>query len=390
MPRSSGRVAIAAVGHTPFRATRQTCMRELAHTAACQVYDEAGCGPGDVEASIIGIASGALAAQEAPAPMINDEVGLAGKPTQRVELACASGAAAIHTASTWIRAGLHETVLVLGVETMTHLGNREVTRVLSRGGDARWEYPFCLTFPAFYALLAQAHMERYNTTREMLSAVAVKAHHYGTLNPLAHLRKKITPQMADQAPPVALPLRLYDCAPVSDGAAALLLCRGDRAGDFTDTPVWLKGQGQATDTMLVSQRSDLTCLEASRRAGRLAFSQARLTPRRVDVACLHDCFTIAELMALEDLGFCEPGEAGLLTLEGQTSHDGALPVNPDGGLKAKGHPLGATGVSQLVELVRQLRGEVEQGRQVEGARLGLAHNVAQAGQAAIVTVVGRE
>jgi len=389
MPSPTDQIAIAAMGHTDFRATKRTCLRELAHQAASQVYDEAGVGPNAIDASVIAIASGALAAQEAPAPMVNDEVGLAGKPTQRVELACASGSAAVHTAAAWIRSGLHDTVLVIGVETMTHLGNRGATEVLSRGGDARWEYPFGLTFPAFYALLAQAHMERHGTTREMLSAVAVKAHHYGALNPRAHLRREITPEQADGAPMVSEPLRLYDCSPITDGAAALLLCSAQRAGELTDTPIWLKGQGQATDTMLVSQRSDLTSLKATRQAARQAYPQAGITPDQVDVACVHDCFTSAELMALEDLGFCKPGEAGTMVLDGQTRHDGRLPVNPDGGLKAKGHPLGATGVSQLVELTRQLRGEAEKGRQVEGPAIGLAHNVAQTGQAAIVTVVGR-
>ena len=390
MSSSNQRVAIVAVGHTDFRATGTTCLRELAHQAAAQVYDEAGCGPQAIDASVIGIASGALAAQEAPAPLVNDEVGLAGKPTQRVELACASGSAAVHTATAWLRAGFCETVLVLGVETMTHLGNREVTRVLSRGGDARWEYPLGVTFPAFYALLARAHQERYATSREMLSAAAVKAHHYGALNPHAHLRKQITAEMADQAPPVAMPLRLYDCSTITDGAAALLLTSGERAREFTDTPVWLKGQGLATDTMLVSQRRELTGLAATRKAADQAWARAQIAPAQVDVACVHDCFTIAELMALEDLGFCPPGQAGSLVLEGQTHHDGRLPVNPDGGLKAKGHPLGATGVSQLVELTRQLRGEADPGRQVDGPLVGLAHNVAQTGQAAIVTVVSRQ
>ncbi len=386
---SSSKIAITAVGHTDFGHTGTTCLRELAHEATAQVYDEAGCGPEAIDASVVGVASGAFAAQEAPAPMINDQVGLAGKPTQRVELACASGSAAVHTAIAWIRAGLHDTVLVVGAETMTHLGTRRATGVLSRGGDVRWEYPFGVTFPAFYALMARAHADRYGTSREMLSTVAVKAHRYGALNPRAHLRDGITLEQAGKSPPVAEPLRLYDCTTISDGAAALLLTRADRAGEFTDTPVRIEGWGCASDTMLVNERKSLTGLKATRLAARSAFDMARCEPREMDLACVHDCFTIAEIMALEDLGFCSPGQGGPFTLEGMTCHDGSIPVNPDGGLKAKGHPLGATGVSQLVELVWQLRGEAEPGRQVEGARIGLAHNVAQAGQAVNVTVVAR-
>ncbi|MDD5220834.1 MAG: thiolase domain-containing protein, partial [Candidatus Bipolaricaulis sp.] len=260
--------------------------------------------------------------------------------------------------------------------------------VLGRAGDFLWEYPFGMTFPGYYALIAQAHMARYGTTEAQLAAVAVKNHHYGALNPYAHMRKEITLEKALSSFVVASPLKLYDCCLISDGAAAVLLASEKVAKRLPKKPVWLRGLGLGTGSLSLAHRADLTTLEATVEAARQAYKMGGLGPKEIDVAVVHDCFTIAEIVAYEDLGFCPKGEGGRLAEERQTYIGGEIPVNVDGGLKSKGHPIGTTGVAMAVEITKQLRGEAEPGRQVPGAAVGLSHNVGGNGQHADVHVFG--
>ncbi|NIA10257.1 MAG: thiolase domain-containing protein, partial [Nitrospiraceae bacterium] len=308
------------------------------------------------------------------------------KPSFRVEGACASGSMAVRTGWMTIASGLADLVLVVGAEKMTEVSTAVVTDVLGRAGDFMWEYPFGMTFPGYYALIARAHMAKYGTTEEQLAMVAVKNHHYGALNPYAHMRKEITLDKAMNSFTVADPLKLYDCCLISDGAAAIVLASEKLAKSLSKNPVWISGLGLGTDTISLADRRDITTLDATVEAARQAYDMAGIGPKDVDVAVVHDCFTIAEIAAYEDLGFCPKGDGGRMIEEKRTYIGGDIPVNVDGGLKSKGHPIGATGVAMAAEIAKQLRGEAESGRQVENARIGLSHNVGGNGQHAAVHI----
>jgi len=382
------KVAVVGIGHSKFGKRPDVTIRELAHEAVFPALEDAGLSAQDIDAVVVGVAGDEFAAQGSCAAVINDYIGMQGKPLYRVEAACASGSAAVRTAWALINSGLAETVLVVGAETMTHVGTPRATELMAKAGDTRWEYPFGVTFPAFYALMATAHMHQYGTTREQLSMVSVKNHKYGAMNPYAHLRKEITLEEAMKSVMICYPLNLYDCCLISDGAAAAVLASEEKAKKLTDTPVWIIGLGAASDDMMVAERESLTSLKATRLAAEQAYKMARVKPEEIDVAVVHDCFTIAEIMAYEDLGFCKKGEGGKFIEEGQSYIGGKIPVNIDGGLKSKGHPLGATGVSMTVEITRQLRGEAGK-RQVEGAEIGLSHNIGETGQYCFVHIYKR-
>jgi acetyl-CoA C-acetyltransferase len=254
-----------------------------------------------------------------------------------------------------------------------------------------WEFEnFGMTFPAYYALYAVSHMNKFGTTEEDMSRVSVKAHHYGAMNPLAQFQKEITLEKALGSPVVSWPLKLYDACPLSDGSAAVVLASEEVAKKLTDTPVWIKGVGYSSDTANLSRRSDYVGLRAAVEAARKAYTMAKVTPQDIDVATAHDCFTIAELMAYEDLGFCKKGEAAKMIREGETELGGRIPVNLDGGLKAKGHPIGATGVSMAVEITKQLRGDAGSHQAPIRRGLGLVHNIGGTGHYAYVTIMSRE
>jgi len=382
------KVGIVGVGHARFGKRSDATIRELAHEAVVPALEDAGITARDLDASVIAIAGEEFAGQGAPAAVVQDYIGLSGKPTFRVEAACATGSAGIRTGWSLIRSGLADMVLVLGVETMTHLSSARATELMARAGDTKWEYPFGITFPGFYALMATAHMSQFGTTREQLSMVSVKNHKYGAMNPYAHLQKVITLEEAMKSVVISYPLNLYDCCLISDGAAAVVLANEERSKQMNDTPIWIEGLGAASDAMLISERPTLTGLTGSRLAAEEAYRMAGITAKDVDVAEVHDCFTIAEIMAYEDLGFCEKGEGGRFIEEGESYIGGRTPVNVDGGLKSKGHPLGATGVSMAVEITKQLRGEADN-RQVSGAEIGLSHNVGETGQFAFVHIYVR-
>jgi len=259
---------------------------------------------------------------------------------------------------------------------------------MGRSGDVQFEAPYGTTFANYYALYARQHMVRYGTTPEQLAAVAIKNHHYGAMNPLAMFQKEITIQRVLESRIIASPLRLFDCCANSDGSAALVVANEEKAKQLSDTPVWIAGLGAATAPFSVLTRPDLTTLSSAVEASKSAYTQAKVESGDIDVAAVHDCFTIAEIMAYEDLGFTERGKGGAFAEEGQTYIDGKIPVNVDGGLKAKGHPVGATGCSQVVEIVNQLRGEAGK-RQVDGAEIGLTHNVGGHGQYCVVHIFSR-
>jgi acetyl-CoA acetyltransferase len=319
------------------------------------------------------------------AAILTEEAGIPGVPTTRVENACASGGAAIRAAVRAVEEGVRDLVLVAGLEKMTDVSNARRRYWLGVSGDTEWERLAGLTFAGVYGLIASRYLAEHHIGPDALEEVAVKNHANGALNPKAQFQKRVTREEVRAAPRVADPLGLYDCCPVSDGAAALLLAPAATARRFTDTPVYIDGVGSGSDFLAVQERAELTRFGASRWAADEAFHQAGLSRGEVSFLEVHDCFTIAELLALEDLGFAPPGGAGPMTLEGATRRDGRLPVNPDGGLKAKGHPIGATGVSQAYEVFLQLRGAAG-ARQVPDAHRALTHNVGGAGATASVTI----
>jgi acetyl-CoA acetyltransferase len=383
------RAAIVGAGHTRFGALDEG-PRALLRTAVDGAFASVEKGAeraGVREAFLATLGFGGWQIGNAAA-VLAEEAGVVGVPATRVENACASGGSAFRAgvrALTGLEDGL---VLVAGLEKMTDVSSPRRRYWLGVSGDTEWERSAGLTFAGVYGLIASDYVHRFPGARDAMSQVAAKNHENGALNPNAHFQKRITPEEVTRAPRVAEPLGLFDCCPVSDGAAAVLLAPAEAARRYTDTPVYVEGIGAASDPLAVQERPDLTHFEATTRAGRAAFAQAELGTGEVDVLEAHDCFTIAELLALEDLGFAEPGGAVELTLSGATRRDGRLAVNPDGGLKAKGHPIGATGVSQLYELFVQLRAAAG-ARQVPGAEVGVAHNVGGAGATAAVTVLAR-
>jgi acetyl-CoA C-acetyltransferase len=317
--------------------------------------------------------------------VLAEEAGIAGAPTTRIENACASGGSAIRAAVRAVEHADRELVLVAGLEKMTDVPNARRRYWLGVSGDTEWERLAGLTFAGVYGLIASRYLAQHRVSPDALAEVAVKNHENGALNPNAQFQKRVTRDDVRRAPRVADPLGLYDCCPVSDGAAALLIAAPDAARKFTDTPVYIDGVGAGSDYLAVQERPDLTRFGATRWAADEAFHAAGTSRSAVSFLEVHDCFTIAELLALEDLGFAEPGTAGALTMEGATRRDGRLPVNPDGGLKAKGHPIGATGVSQAYEVFLQLRGAAG-ARQVSHPERALTHNVGGAGATANVTL----
>lgn len=383
-------VGIVGVGQSRFGIRCDASLRELAFEAVAACLADAETALADVESMIVSVASDELSFALQPSAQVADYIGFPPKPSFRVEGACASGSMAVRTGWMNIASGLADLVLVVGAEKMTEVPTATATDVLGRAGDPLWEYPFGMTFPGYYAMIARAHMARYGTTEEQLAAVAVKNHHYGALNPYAHLRKEITLEKAMTSFPVAAPLKLYDCCLISDGAAAILLASEAIAARFSKPPIWLRGLGLGSGTLSLSDRDDLTTLPAAVEAARQAYGMAGIGPNDIDVAVVHDCFTIAEIVAYEDLGFCPRGEGGGFVEARETFLGGTVPVNLDGGLKSKGHPIGTTGVAMAVEIVKQLRGEAESGRQVFDAGIGLSHNVGGNGQHAAVHVFSRE
>ncbi len=382
------RAAVVGAGHTRFGAVRpgpRELVREAARQALASVdrgIDPRRIGRGYL--ATLGFGGWQIGNSSA---LLAEELGVPGLPTVRVENACASGGFALHEAVRAIASGDTDFVMVAGVEKMTDVSSARRRYWLGVSGDTEWERQAGLTFAGVYGLIASQYLHHYGVPRDALTEVAVKNHENGALNPNAHFQKVVRREEALASPRVADPLGLYDCCPVSDGAAAVVLASPELARTLTDTPVFVEGTGAASDYLAVQERPNLLGFPATRRAAEAAFRSAGCERASVSFVEAHDCFTIAELLALEDLGFAPQGGAGALTLSGATRRDGRLPVNPDGGLKAKGHPIGATGVSQVYEIFEQLRGTAGK-RQVGHARRAVAHNVGGAGATAAVTIFG--
>jgi len=378
-------VAIVGVGMTPFGELWTSSLRDLFVDAALGALRDAGADR--LDAIYVGnMSGGQFVGQEHLGPLMADHLGMAGVPSTRVESACASGGAALRAAFFEVASGASDLVLASGVEKMND--GADVTGVLASAADQESEVYHGVTFPGLYALIARAHMETHGTTLEELSAVSVKSHRHGALNPKAQFRGEVTLEQVMASSLVADPLRLLHCSPVSDGAAAVLLCPLARAREFTDRPIRIRGSGMATSAMALADRRDPAYLDAVNLAGTRAYEMARLGPRDIHVAEVHDCFAIAELCVLEALCFTERGRAGEATRSGETALGGRIPVNTSGGLKSKGHPVGATGVAQVIEIVEQLRGEAGD-RQVKDAAVGLTQNMGGSGASSVVHIFER-
>jgi acetyl-CoA C-acetyltransferase len=381
-------VAIIGAGKTPFGAFPDQDLRALAVTAGQKALQNAQLEPGAIESFYLGNFAGPeFTAQNHLAPYISSALGMTGIPSTRFEAACASSGAAFFQAFMGVASGIYDMVMVVGVEKMTCQPTPRVTEILSGAGDCSTEVKAGSTFPSLFAMIARRHMHDFGTTREHLSAVAVKNHANGALNPDAQMRKVITLEQAMNARPIAEPLNLYDCSLISDGAAAVILCAADRAREFSNKPVKILGVAQSSDFVALDQKPDITTFAAVRGAAQKAYKMAGLTARDIQFAELHDCFTIAEIVAMEDLGLVERGRGGFFTAEGGTRRDGPMPVNASGGLKSKGHPVGATGVAQLCDLVQQIRCEAGD-RQLKRNSVGLAQNLGGSGATAVVTILG--
>ena len=382
-------VAVVGIGKTAFGAFADRDLRSLAVEAGEKCLADAHASPSKVEAFYLGNFAGpSFVGQNHLAPYIAGAMGVNGVPCTRFEAACASSGSAFYHAVASVAAGLNDVVLVAGVEKMTSQTTPKVTEILAGAGDTAGEVKAGATFPALFAMIARRHMYQYGTTREQMAAVAVKNHANGAKNPLAHMRKVITMEQALAGKPIAEPLTVYDCSLISDGAAAVLIAPLERAGEFTDKPVRVLGIAQTSDHVALDAKDDITTFRAVQGAARKAYAMARVTAADIQFAELHDCFTIAEIIATEDLGFVKKGEGGPYALEGRTCLRGERPVNASGGLKSKGHPVGATGVGQICDVAQQIRGEAGE-RQLERNSLGLAQNLGGSGATAVVTILGK-
>jgi acetyl-CoA C-acetyltransferase len=387
------KVAVIGIGSSKFGARNDVTISEIAFEAVKPSLEDAGLGASDIPFVALGsVGAGAWYEELLPAVVVSEYCGMTGAGLVRCEAACASGSAAFFTAYSAVASGREDIAMAMGVEKMREIDSATAMEWIGRAGYYLWEFHnFGVTFPAYYALHANAHMAKYGTTEEDLALVAVKNHKYGSMNPIAHLQNKITVNDVLNSMVIASPLKLFDCCPLTDGASAIVLASEEKVKQLgIDAPVWVAGIGYSSGTANLSKRSDYVGLEASVIAAQRAYKAAGITPDQVDFAEVHDCFTIAEIMAYEDIGLCARGQGVKLLREGQTEIGGKIPVNMDGGLKAKGHPIGTTGCAMMYELTKQLRGEAEKGRQVSlKNNIGLAHNVGGTGHYCYVTVLRR-
>ena len=409
--------AVIGAGMSHFGAFKEKDSRDLFVEAFQSTLEtvQRGLDPREIEAIYVGNLSGdCFEGQAHIAPLMAEWVGLNPKPATRTEDACASSGVALREGIIAIASGLYDIVLVSGVEVMNKLTTAMVTDTLAAAADAIYEVPVGATFPSLYAQIATAHMAKYGTTEEQFMKIGIKNHTNGALNPKAHFNVSIRdimssriakakqrgqpiPSWTDEMeflkdpsanPVVAWPMKLFDCSPITDGAACAILVAEEIAGNFTDTPVHIIGTGQASDAQSLHGREDITSLNAAKHAAEQAYEMAGVTPGDIQLAEVHDCFTIAEVLAIEDLRFFKPGEGSKAGEEGRTARDGEKPINTSGGLKAKGHPVGATGVGQVVEIWEQMSGHAGP-RQVPGVNLALAHNVGASGSTVTVHIFER-
>jgi acetyl-CoA C-acetyltransferase len=380
-------VSIVGAGLSKFGRHEGLYAREIFSYAAKEAFDRCPTldPKRDIKAMFIGHMGEAYEHQGHMGSAAADWAGLTGIPATRTEAACASSGAALRSGIYAVLSGLADTVIVGGVEKMTHRTTAEVTEYLAMASDYPFEQFHGITFPGLFALMATAHMHEYGTTQEQMAQVAVKNHHHASLNPKAHMQKEITLENVMASKPVAWPFKMYDCSLITDGASCIILTKPELAKKYTDQPVHILGSGQASDTIGLYERKTLTSLTSTKQAAKIAYDMAAVKPTDIEVAEVHDCFTFVELMSYEDLGFCPVGKSGKLIESGETCLGGRMPVNTSGGLKAKGHPVGATGTAQVYEIYLQLTGQADK-RQVKGVKIGLTHNVGGSGATATVHV----
>jgi acetyl-CoA C-acetyltransferase len=372
-------VYIAGVGQTKFGELWDYDLRSLAVEAAIKAFDDSNIDPMDIDAIYVGNMLGSqLSGQDHIGALVASELGL-NIPATHIEAACASGGVALRLGKLDILSGNSKNVLVIGVEKMTDATVDDVTTGLSGASDEEWESYYGVTFPSLYAMIAREHMNRFGTSKEHLAKVAVKNHKHGSMNKCAHFTNEITLEQALNSTLVADPLNLFDCSPVSDGASALIL--SNKRGS-----VEILTSQQAQDSLALHDRKDITILAATVEASKKAFKATGLKHSDIGVMEVHDCFTIAEICAYEDLGFVEKGKGYTLIEEGKTYFDNELPVNTSGGLKSAGHPVGATGVKQAIEIYLQLSGKAGKRQIKKESKYGLAHNVGGSGATAVVTI----
>jgi len=388
------KVAVVGVGQTKFSGSQKKTEIELFAEAAMDALNESNLKPKDIQALFLGNVVGDFAEGQGMLPAYAAEnIGCSGIPANRYESACASASAALRDAFMLVSAGFYDVVLVGGVERGATMGTALATRTFSMFSDARYEYPSGITFPAVFAMLAHLYSATYGIPleklKEQMAVVSVQSHHHGKSNSKAQLRRKLTMEAVMKSFVVCSPIRLHDCCPFSDGAAALVLASEEAAGKLTGKPVYIAGVGQASAGPLYSQGDCLPRIRAREISSKQAYAMAGLTPQDIDLCELHDCFSIASLIAAESLGFFEFGKSGEAWMKGEADIGGKIAINPSGGLKSKGHPVGATGAAQVYEVVKQLRGEVEPERQVEGAKTGMTDTLGGDGSTLVNLILER-
>ncbi len=369
------KVAVVGVGMTKFSGKQDKTCVELFGEAAMDAINESNLKPKDIQALFVGNVLGDFSeGQGQPQAFAADYIGAFNVPANKYENACASASAAARDAFVWVASGFYDVVLAGGTETAAKMGTPLATRTFAMGSDSRYEYPAGITFPGVFAMLTHLYAKKHGIPLEKLkrqmAQVSVNSHYYGALNPKAHFQKEITMDKVLDGFMVCQPLQLLDCCPFSDGGSAIVLASEEKAKELTDKPVYLIGIGQASADNLLSQKDYLPRIRSRELSAKQAYDMAGLSPKDIDVCELHDCFSIATIIALEGLGFFEFGKASEAVERGETKIGGKIPVNPSGGLKSKGHPIGATGTAQVYDIVKQLRGECGE-RQVEGAKTGM-------------------
>ena len=378
-------VAVIGVGMQKWGELWAKSLRDIFVESALLAMDDAGVD--SLEAMYVGcMTSGLFSAQEHLGSVMADYLGQRHIPSTRVESACASGGLAFRLAWMDVASGTHDVVLAGGVEKMTDISGGDATRALATAADLHWEGVSGVTFPGLYAMMAVAHMAKYGTTREQLASVAVKNHDNGSKNARAQFPMKVTVEGVIDSVKVADPLNILDCSPITDGAAAAILVPADMVKNYKKPGIKIIGSGHATDTIALHDRDDLTTLAAVSASAEQAYKMAGKDPKDIDFAEVHDCFTIAEIIVSESLGLFERGKGGPAAESGETSLGGRTPINASGGLKSKGHPVGATGLAQIVEIAEQLRGESGE-RQLKKARVGLAQNMGGSGGSSLVHIL---
>ena len=386
------KVAIIGVGQSAFVRGYPGSIRELAFEGFKEAVEDAKVSVGDIDASVI-CSAPEYDKQRSPSGVFAEYLGLIPQPTCYLESLCSSTSTGLRMAYSLVKSGLHDVVAVLGFQKMSEISSAESQERMGRGADIQWESPFGTMMPAYYAMFAKAHMEKYGTTLDDMALIRVKAATYGPINEKALFRKPVTLEMfTDPAHfmsgPVASPLRVGDCCANADGSSCLIVATEEKAKALSKKPVWILGLGAASASVNMAGRDLFTGLAVARQASEQAYKMAGVTPKDIDVAEVHDCFTISEILAYEDLGFAKPGEGRELVKSKETYKEGNIPVNVDGGLLSKGHPIGATGGSQIRTIVLQLRGDAGE-MQVKDPGIGLVHNIGGVGLYGNVTILGR-